>query len=435
MNEEAPRRSRQALETLIFRVAGLPLSFVTTVLTSRFLLPEGRGAYVIGVLSATLAAALFAIGSAITHQIGRQRYEVEAVVVRGLALSLVLGAGSALVIGFTTTALSSDEYRIIGLCALGVPALLIEQTIGGALLALGRLRLWNILQLTVPALVFAGTVLLVAVLDYGIEGAVVAWLVAQWVSATVALVGGSNLWLPLQRRNVSLEGVWSMLSLGVKTGLANIVALVNYRNQLFLLEALKGLAAVGIYSVAMSLAELLWILSSTLTTVSVAPAVRESEERAVAVVAEATRHTLLLTATFGLMLGLAGIVAVPVIFGAPFEPSVVPLLLLIPGIVAYAPCSVISVYFAIRMGRMRNPLLVAGFSALVIGLLCLLLIPAFGASGAALASTVGYALGASLLMVMFVRTTGVPARELLIPTVGDLSAYRRLAQSVLQRAA
>jgi O-antigen/teichoic acid export membrane protein len=224
----------------------------------------------------------------------------------------------------------------------------------------------------------------------------------------------------------------AILALGLKAGVVNLVALVNYRVELFLLEAYHGLGQVGVYSLSVSLAELVWLLSASLSTVAVAPTVNLEEREAVDVVAQTVRHSLILTAVFGTALGAVGIFAVPLVYGRPFAGAVGPLLLLIPGIVAYSPASVLSAYFSMRKGLMRYPMIVAGTSAAVNALLCIGLVPHFGAKGAAVASTGGYVVGSGLLLAMFFKVARTSLVEV-VPTAADLAAYRNFAFSLRAR--
>jgi O-antigen/teichoic acid export membrane protein len=72
-----PRRSvgRDALATLAFRVGGMPFAFAISVVTSRYLLPTGRGAFVLALLTVTLAATLLGnVGVAATYELSRREH-------------------------------------------------------------------------------------------------------------------------------------------------------------------------------------------------------------------------------------------------------------------------------------------------------------------------------------------------------------------------
>jgi len=420
----------KAVEMLGFRLATLPLGFVITLITSRFLLPVGRGEFTLALLTVTLASTLLGNGNAITHEVGRKRAPVQDIVGRGLLLDITLSiVAAAVVVPF---AVLRGDLGSGALMMVGLPFLLVTQTVGGALIAEGRLRLYNAVQLLDSGVIVGGLLVLVVWKDYGVPGAVAAWLAGQVVSAIVLMVGARDTWLPIPAQAISFVRSKPIFTLGAKAGLVSLVSLINYRVELFLLEFFDGLKAVGIYSVAVSLAELLWLLSWTIQTVVVDPAVNEEEDRAVSVVAQGVRHSLVLTFFSGLVLGAVGAFAVPFVFGDAFEGSVVPLLVLLPGVVIFSVRSPLSVYFSMRTGTMRYPLIVAGASAIATGLLCVPFIPLWGATGAALATTLGYGIGTALLVAMFLRVTRTSLGTM-VPTARDFAAYRDLARKLLKR--
>lgn len=423
---------RRALETLSFRSAALPLSFVITIVTSRYLLADGRGAFALGLLTVTLGSTLLSIGTAVTRELGRNEEAVESVVRRGLVLSVVLGTLGALILLPIGMATSEAHFRSAELLVLGLPLLLIRQTIGGSLIALGRLRLFNVLLFLDPAALLCGLLVLVVGFDLGVTGAVIAWFAGTALTTLVALVGTRDLWLSRANRVAQSARTRAILSLGLKAGIVNLVALINYRVEFFLLRAWHSLDDVGVYSLSISLAELLWLLSASVTTVVVAPAISLDEKRAVDVVAQTVRHALILTTAFGAGLAAVSWFAVPLVYGDDFNGSVWPLLILIPGIIAYSPASVLSAYFSMRHGRMRYPMIVAGVSAVVNALVCLALVKPLGATGAAVASTSGYAIGSALLLAMFFRAGKTGAAHV-VPRAADVLAYRDLALSLRSR--
>ena len=78
-------------------------------------------------------------------------------------------------------------------------------------------------------------------------------------------------------------------------------------------------------------------------------------------------------------------------------------LLLLPGAVAYAPVQILVVYLSVRRGRPKLSL-VAGVVAMVVTIAASVpLIKAWGPSGAAAASAIGYACGAAVAWVLFLR--------------------------------
>jgi O-antigen/teichoic acid export membrane protein len=112
---------------------------------------------------------------------------------------------------------------------------------------------------------------------------------------------------------------------------------------------------------------------------------------------------LLLTAGVALAVGLTSPFLIPLLFGEDFDPAIRPLALLLPGIVAYGPVTILVVYLSIRHARPNLSLVVAVTAMVTTAALSLLLIPRYGAEGAAGASTSGYVLGGVLAWFLFRR--------------------------------
>lgn len=424
---------RGIVETLAFRGAALPLSFGIGIVTSRYLLPVGRGAFVLGLLTVTLTAALLGnIGTGVVYEIGKDRESARSLYSPAVVLSALLGLLGAAALVPLDLRFAQQDYRVVTFAVLGLAPLLLTQTVSSILLGLGRLRLWNVLQFVLPATTLVGMLVLVVGFSKGVTGAITAWVAGQTAAAAIGLYATRSLWWPPVGLR-SLAGTSPILMLGLRIGVVNLVSLVNYRIELIILEAYRGLNGVGIYSLATSLAELLWLVSSAVSTAIIAPAVSAHEDRAVEVVTSGVRHALLGTASLAIMLGVASEWLIPTVFGDRFAPAVAPLLILLPGIVLFAPGTILAVFFSMRIGRARYALFLSLASATTTAVLAVLLIPAHGVRGAALASSVGYALSIAIAVGWFVHLTHVsPLR--LVPSAGDLAVYRRAVARLAGRA-
>jgi len=423
---------RKAAETIGFGALAVLISFPTTVITSRYLHPAGRGAFFLGIVTVTIAATLVGnIGVAVGHELKRREWSRRTIVTQALANSVVLGVLGAAVLVPIVLALTPD-HRAIGLMPLALPAVLITGTLTASLVALGRVRERNLVQLTAPVLMLAGVVVLVVALDRGIAGASVAWIAAQVAVAVLALAATMRFWRPLRADGFSLLLGRRMLTLALRAGAVNVVSLLNYRIELFVLKAYRGVDAVGVYSVSISLAELLWIVPSAFATAVVAPALASSEHQAVGALSRGVRTAIAATVVFGAGLAVVAPFAIPLVFGEGFEGATVPLLILIPGVIAFAPGQLLAVYFSMRLGQMRIPLAVAAMSGVITAVLALALIPPLGLSGAALATTVGYTVAMSVECVLFTRRAGVELRGL-VPRASDFVNYRAFTLGLLRR--
>src|SRR5581483_8697588 len=91
-----------------------------------------------------------------------------------------------------------------------------------------------------------------------------------------------------------------------------------------------------------------------------------------------------------------------------FSGAGTPLRLLLPGTVVYAPVTVLVVYLSVRRGKPRLSLAVSVTGLVGTLVAALILIPKYGASGAAAASSIGYAAGTILACYFFLRLARRP---------------------------
>ena len=392
------------MEILVFRGLSTPLALGLVVLQSRFLEPSGRGAYVVAVLGVTIFARLLGqLGVAVTNRLREDAEETGALVQRALALG-VLGGAAAVPLIVVIAAVATDlDHDVALLAALALVPNVIWQSLSGVLLGLARIRLWNYVQLGSPVLTAVGMLILVVWLDLGVRGAVAAWTLANLVTAGATLAATRDLWLPLRLPAIADRTGRLLVSLAVTMGAVQVVNLVSYRIELIVLERSRGLDDVGIYSIAMQAAEAMWLISAAVANAVTAPAVHETEQNAARLVARAAWKSLYLTAGIALAVGILAPFVIPVVLGDAFDGAARALLFLLPGIVAYAPVTVLVVYLSVRRGRPRLSLAVSVLALVTTLVPALFLIPAYGRAGAALASTIGYAAGGVLAWALFAR--------------------------------
>ena len=404
---------RNTIETLLFRGLSTPIALLLVVVQSRFLAPSGRGTFVLVVLSVTILARLLGqLGLAVTTRMREGDQELRHLVHRALALGIVLGvAGGGLVVlmGALTDVIGA-KLALIAAVAL-VPNV-IWQTVSGILLGLARVRVWNYVQALSPILTLAGMLVLVVGLDGEVHAAVAAWTLAHLLTAVFALTVSRDVWLPLGPPPVLDDHGRTILRLAIVMGAVQVVNLLGYRIELFILEWYEGVAAVGIYSIAMQAAEAIWLVPAAIATAITGPVVHDDERDATRLVARSAGKGLLYTGGVALVVGAAAPFLIPLLFGEAFDPAARPLALLLPGIVAYGPVTILVVYLSVRHARPNLSLAVALAAMLATTVLSLVLIPRHGAEGAAAASAIGYGVGGVLAWLLFRRIARHSTAEL-----------------------
>jgi O-antigen/teichoic acid export membrane protein len=393
---------KNTLETLLFRGVSTPVAFALVVIQSRFLDPSGRGRFVLVVLTVTILARLLGqFGVAVTS-LSRQG-ELHPLVRRGLAWTLVLGLAGVGLILVAGALIDSFGLRLAAIAAPALVPNILNACLSGVLLGSARIRLWNYIQVLPPLLTLGGMLVVIVGLGGRVDAAVAVWTLSYFVTSAFALVATHDLWLPLRHAPLFDDPARAIVRLGCGMGIVQIVNLIGYRVELFVLDRFKGLASVGIYSIGMQAAEAIWLIPAAMASAITAPVVHDTSEGAAHLIRQACAKSLLYTSAVAVALGVAAPFVIPPLFGEDFRGAARPLALLLPGVVAYAPVTILVVYLSIRRARPRLSLFVSIVGLVVTTGMSFIFIPPYGASGAAVASAIGYAAGAVAAWVCFVR--------------------------------
>lgn len=234
-----------------------------------------------------------------------------------------------------------------------------------------------------------------AYLGYGVAGVLAGHIIADALTTTIGFVFLSQ--------HISLASVFErtpesfprkeLLSFN-NLSIVYILFLTSlYHVDILMLQAYTTEAQVGYYKAALVLAEFLWLAPKAVQSVMIQSASelwhRDRIERITNLASKATRYTLLLTALLAIGIAVLSAKFVPRYYGSAFEPTITPLLLLLPGTVGFAVARpILSVSHA--RGDMRIMILATGATAVMNVVLNAALIPRFGIEGAAVATSLGY---------------------------------------------
>ena len=351
------------------------------------------------------------LGVAVANRFGHKEWdepqEQRPLVQRALCIAVVAGLAGGVAVAGIAELTPSVGLETGAIAAVGLLPNVVWQTCSGILLGLGRIRPWNYVQLASPLLTAALTLVLVVGFGGDVRAALVAWTIAHFLTAALALSLTRDIWSPFRVESLVDAPSRTLVSLALAMGALQVISLVGYRAELFVIESVRNVGAVGIYSVAEQAAESMWLIAAAIATAITAPVVRASESDAVALVRRSLRRALLYTLAAGIVVAATAPFVIRFALGSEFRAAEKPLWLLLPGAVAYAPLQILVVYLSVRRGRPRLAL-VAGLAAMVVTVAAAVpLVSAFGPSGAAAASAAGYAVGVLVAWAMFRRLARV----------------------------
>jgi O-antigen/teichoic acid export membrane protein len=223
-----------------------------------------------------------------------------------------------------------------------------------------------------------------------------------------------------------------MLGFGGKSYVQTLAATLHLRIDQYVLAYVRSPTEVGYYGIGVTLVGLLLKISEATGTVMFPRLAASDRREAQLATARVVRHTLFLTAIGVVAFAIAGPIAVRVLFGEKFTPAIVPMLILLPGALVMSLYQLLTRSFTSDARQEIN--IVAAVTALILNVaLNLLLDPRFGAAGAAMSHGISYGVAAIILLVAFIRESGLGVRETLWIRRSDVDDLVRVARRLAGR--
>ncbi len=420
---------RGALINLGTRLFAVALGLLITLYTARLGAAQQGAFALFTAVEAVLLALTSGFGVAIARRLSHHGQSPAGLVGAALVVCVLLGLLTAAALGLIARLPlgNAPGYNHLWLLAFAAPLLFVTPNLAG--LWLGSARMAGLARLTVaaPLLTLAGIALAAAFSQPpALMTVLFAWVGARLIVALGALVASARAgWIG--RPDLPLLSTQARFVIVI--GATNFIGLLNYKVDLFLVERFLGLGPTGVYSIAVMVAELLWLVSSSVTTAAYAHIGTPDAAEASRITVRALHASVLLLAALCPALWLSAALVVPWLLGPAYTPSLLALAVLLPGVAVYGGASALSAWFTNHAGRPAVPALLAGVSLLINITVSLIMIPRLGMLGGALATTLSYLVAVALGVGLFARASGTPLRALAKPDwpalIADLQRLRR----------
>ena len=398
------------------------LGLAKSVIIARWLGPEQNGLIAGLVIYPSLFMSLGSLGvrQATTYFVGSEQYPPEAIkssVIQIWVLSTVLSVASSFVLVRHLSS-AGDSLLLVCLAVAPIPFALLNTYTSGIFLGNNRIKEFNRVNWLPHLFVFLSTAVCVAILLQGVQGAMLAALAGPFC-LTVLLSRRENLF-----KFASLVVDWrllkNMLSLGSIYALALLVLNLNYKLDIVLLDRLATPHELGIYSKGAHLMEYLWQVPALFSVIVFArSAAAKDNDRFSQKVCQLLRFSLVAVALLAVGLAVVAPLVVRGLFGDDFGASATVLRIMLPGVVLLTSLKVVNMDLAGR-GKPWVSIYAMGPALIVNFALNILLIPSYGANGAAVASTISYAVGGMLAIALYSRAIKCNVWKILGPKWTDL---------------
>lgn len=404
------RFSRDVAWTLGTRVLMIVNSVAAGIIVAHWLGAKGVGELAVINVAVTTIVQLgsFGLPSSNTYFIAQDRAHFRAATVNSFLFAAVIGSllaeALSVVASFRPDWFGFVPPELIRIASVQIPFLLLTLIGLNILLALGKLREFNLLDLVSQSFVLINALLILIVFGRGLDALVklntVMSILVSIVVVVLLIAGGKKPVDSKWRADAAL--LRRMITYGLKFHISVLAGAIIFRADLLVVNHFRGAAEAGVYSVATQFGLLLMLLPSVIATL-LFPRVTAEQDAHGETTWLVTKHTALIM----LVCCLAAVPVsflLPLVYGAAFSDATMLLLILLPGVYLIGLESVLVQHFN-ALGLPRAIPVYWLVTLLVNLVLVFALVPQFGAYGAAIASTVSYALIFALVAVYFLATT------------------------------
>lgn len=399
--------------------------FATSVVVARTLGVEGKGTYTLVLLIGGLLPMFFSLGinGSITYLTASRKFTASHLFLFALFSSLVLSivGGILFYLAFNaflaTTFLEGIGDLEIILVILALPINLITLFLSSIIFGKQQLSAYNLVNI-LRVVSNLALQILSSINQGGVPGAIFAWFFSN-VMAFIVTIWFLRHEYPTQiffPRQITTPA----LSFGVKNYTANLLSLFNYRLDSFLVNYFSGPLNVGLYSVSVSTAELIWYVPNAISSALFPKSSTLDKQQAAKITAQACRQTLMVSGLLTLAFAFAGPFLIPFIYGVSFLDSTPAFLWLLPGIFSISLSKIISANLS-GSGKPQYATYTSATTLVVTIILDTMLIPSFGIVGAAIASSIAYITSACLAVWWFHKETEISFSEVILPQKTDIT--------------
>lgn len=392
-----------------YRIAFLVFQLLNTILISRLIGPEGFGVYSLVIINANLLLVFSSMGipaGILFHASAKDLplYRIERILWISTLLQFVLAAVVEFIhYSFTDSywIWPSDNLLYGAMGVIFFLAIVVTEKYYALYNGFHKFPLYNLITVIFNATLFLVLAYMWAGNAPEDHATIIQVYIGVQLIQTICLILVFHLGKFGSHLIIESAGAGKkFINYSLYAFLANALFFLVTRVDFWILEYYRGATELGWYALSSRIGQMFLVLPGLFAGI-VLPSLTAGK-----IGADKLESMLRILNTFNLviMTGLALVLPwlMPFLFGERFDPSILPLMLLLPGIFFLAVQTLLASYFAAKGTPSVN------FYSTIIALTIVLildfvLIPVYGAPGAAVASTVAYMAGTLYTYLLYIR--------------------------------
>lgn len=422
--------------TFFTNVLLLLTAVATTIITSRVLGSTGKGVLAVSSNILSFSVVILGLGFAASNVyfIGADHKNTRKVTL----LNIIIAAIAAIILvplyflnlRFHFGIFKGLNNVVLVVVMITVPFMILKTAIINIILGLQEIVAYNKLNIIDKFLTLA--MMIVAI---SLNKSPLSVLVSNFAAIVIVTV------MALYLINKKSEGSYgfdskllkNMVVYGTKAQIGNLVQLLNYRINIFIINYFLTIDMVGIYSNAVAIGETLWQVSGSIATI-IFPMTTGSKnkEELKYFINKVTRISFTLIIIFSIILGAVSDKLIYLFFGKDFTQASKALLYLLPGISIFSISNILSNYMA-GINKIKYNIYSSLISFVFTLIFNITLIPRFGINGAAVATSLSYIVFTISAISFYKYITKSKVKDIIIIKKDDIKEVAGFIKSKLNR--
>ncbi|MCD6565598.1 MAG: oligosaccharide flippase family protein [Bacteroidales bacterium] len=390
--------------TFFTKVLGIALGIISSAIVARWLGPELNGKAVL-LLSAPMFLFMlgnFGYGSALSFYTARNEYD-RTDIINISFLSAMLFSSIMIVLFFLTYKLHESiwndiEFSYVLFAVFLTPFYFIGNYLTRIIVGCQKIILSNNISILIRIIKILLIVILVVIFKNGVIG------ILEVNAVEIVILFLCNIWILrkyIKIASINIKLLKSTFQYGIKIYFALLISFLNLRLDIYLVKYFTAdNELVGYYSIAVAIAEMVWVLPDSIVTVLFPSVAAGEKDKNINKTILSLKWNMFIMLIGGLGITLLAKPAIVLVYGNEYLPSFMPLVCLVPGIILYPITKILGVDMAAR--GYPGYITIITFVGLMINFIAnIILIPKYSINGAAIASSISYSFTAILSLLFF----------------------------------
>ncbi|MGQ9631404.1 MAG: oligosaccharide flippase family protein [bacterium] len=393
--------------TFVTKIFLIAVGVLSSIIVARYLGPSGRGVFaVLGVISGiALQFGNLGLHASNTYFVAKDRDVLSKVFSNTLWVGIIVGIIiSAIIIAlakYFPDFAKGIPRTLLLITLLVIPFQLITLLYQNIILGLQRVIAFNVFEIMLRVISLIYIIFLLIILKKGVKELVIANAAVGFVVCILYLVYAWR----IEKFGFTFDFKLfkKMLQYGIKAYIAALLAFMVIRSDMLLVNYFLGVKESGVYSITVQLADLIYMLPITIGMM-LFPKISYQDDHNGTFTMKVTRYTVAIMVGMCVIAGLISKPAILLFYGEPFRGAIYAFRWILPGVWALSIQTIFANYFASR-GMPIIVIISPGMGLVVNLILNLKLIPAMGINGAAISSSLSYALMFLISLMYFLFMT------------------------------